>query len=343
MPDNEKKIPAHVAAKEKFKAGLGPCLANAFVFFLFCCIAAAGSLISPLLSLLLFALLGLPFLFAFTQLIVFYTEKGMMADNRVTWHYFGMYFSRQYLGVYRVLLNALKGIAVGLGTTWLFMLVYGFGMYYGNVDFRAALDEVIRAYNAVDAEAFAKAIEAEPIVRGLATCQLVGTGAGAAMFLFSVSRYGMNPFLRYYSSALPSRVATAFYNKYFSVSRRKYVRLMWKRGYGMQFAFPVGYALGGALAYLTPRPDYLAMPMAIAVGGLFAAAYLPYWLLLCSEFWDRHTRNVLVAQVAVGEDILRHAEAIPGVGEEQLGPMRSDLERQKQQLADTPLEEDDED
>ena len=341
--ENKPKEPAHIAAKRKLKAGFAAVSANAFVLFLLCSIAAASSILSTFLVAAAIAFLVLPFLFAFTHLMVGYTEKGLMPDNRMTLHYFGLYFSPQYYGVYRVLINMLKAMGFFMGALWLSGIVYGIAAYASDPQFAELLIGAGEAYLNNDYETLLSIMNTTEIVHYTNICNLIATGVGVCAFAYFIGNYGMNPFLRYYSSALDHGLAGAFYNRYYALSKKKFHRLYWKRGYGVYIVLPLSYAIPATVVSFFPELGPFATAIALGCFGLALSIYTPYLIALATEFWDRHTKNILRAQSQLADEMYERAASLPGIGEEELETLRQNYEKAKAHLDDPQAtDEDDE-
>ena len=328
MADKQKTRP-EVEAKRKLKAGAGAVFAQAFAFFTMTLVAAAASLLSEILAMVAIALLVLPSLFAFTHLLVFYTEKGMQPSHRVTLRYHAMYFTPQYRGVYRVLINVLKSLGFYLGGMWLAGIIYGLVSLATNPEFAAALEGFMNAYMALDYEAVFAYMQSDVILRFAEVASIAGMGAGICAFTYFIGNYAMNPFLRYYCAELAPRFATMFYSRYYSLGKKEFHRLYWKHGYGVYIVVPLSYVVPAVICCVIPALTRFGMAISLACMGLCLSIYLPYLLMLASEFWDGHTKLILRAQTELADELYARASALPGVTEEDLTQIKADLDRVK--------------
>lgn len=321
-------------AKGELRKGGANYISIAFAFFLLCLISSALCLLSVAMGMLVASFLVMPFYFGFVSVASAYASSDVQPTNKITFRQFGSYFTRPFVGCFRVMLNLLKSIgSFALGMV-LCLLVYG--LIAGAVDpaFQTDYAAFASAYAAGDAEGAANVLNNSlPLLRYVNVCVGVGTGMGFLTFYLWTIAYSLCPYVCFILAEAPTPFIRYYYGRYFSFARKEYWGLMVKHTYGMPFVVPLSYFLGMGVSFLFTADYGVAASIGFGLASLAMAAYLPLFGVLSNAFFSKRKRLFYLTQVEVSREMVSRAENSPDLPSEQLEDIRKSLHDAEENLA----------
>ena len=290
-------------------------------------VVAGLSAFSVLAGVATFALLLLPLVYACSQVI------GLSLTTTepfgFSWLFFSFldYFSPKSMGVYKAILNLLKGLglfALGFFATY---LVYGLVASQVDPAFQADVALLSEYLKSGNAESFYELADSSvPLNRLLAVSLLVGVGVAYSFEAYFLSCYMPNSYIQaIFAKGGSRRMGATFYRYYYARVKRRYHRHLFVDGFGCVFFFPLAYALGAGLAYGFGLSLEASLAIGLASGLGTLALFFPYYAALVDGFASGTQKSMILAEADLRRGFYERAQNV--VAKEQLLEIQADIER----------------
>lgn len=223
----------------------------------------------------------LPFFFA-TELSL--DEAGQINySNALYFRYYAAYYKPPFLGCYRVVVNFLRALLLGLLVSLLLALVYYFSAYAVDASFREAIDSASQYLRNSATDEAMRVLNENLSVTLFAN--LVSLTEGGVLWLVFVSElgvYGLNPFLRVSVNASDSKILNGVFAGGLRLGRKDFFRDYFSALWLGLVLLISGFLFGVGMGLLWTGDADRLLAMGFAGSFLFLFFYIPYYLIVIS-------------------------------------------------------------